>query len=397
MRLRLVTRLLWSIAAFLTGLFVWLVWLDRGDHGTLGFDIDPLFTALFALLMLAFPTMAVPIIRRQPSNPIGWMFYATGLTLAIGTSARVYSDLALYKLSLPGGAVTGWVASWIASMGLIASPIFLMFLFPTGRPLSIVWRRILIALAALAVITYVGFMFEPGPLDSDPLVANPFGIEGPAASLLRFLSVLNNLIVVPASILGMAALVTRFRRAEGVERQQLKWFVFIGSITLAAFVLTFLFGGFGLDVLADVFFAVAAVSLLALPAVVVLAMLRYRLYEIDRLISRTVSYGLLSALLVGIYVGSVMLLRRLAPFQGQLAVAASTLASAALFNPLRRSVQTVVDRRFNRARLDHERTIEAFALDLQTESDLSRIEHRLSLVAAETVQPAQLAVWIRPA
>jgi hypothetical protein len=251
-------------------------------------------------------------------------------------------------------------------------------------------------------VCLVALAFEPGPLGNLGLVrvANPFGVEGLAA-LLGTLGMVGLFMTLAVAVAGGISLVVRFRRARGVERQQLKWFAFSGVVFCAVFaigpVLWYLPESPGTEWIWTVLFLVGASTI---PVAVGIAILRYRLYDIDLIINRTLVYGALTALLVGVYVGSIVvlqgLLRALTGQESQLAIVASTLAVAALFNPLRRRIQSFIDRRFYRRKYDARKTLEAFSAKLRDETDLEALNSELVGVVRETMQPAHVSLWLRP-
>jgi cytochrome bd-type quinol oxidase subunit 2 len=242
----------------------------------------------------------------------------------------------------------------------------------------------------------LGRAFAPGPVSEEELgpLDNPLGLDaiaGPAPALLSLITVL----LLAVMLAAVAAVLVRLRRARGVERQQLKWFAYAASLLGVAVVVAVVLPSAASSLVDTVTIMLA---LAALPVAVGIALLRYRLYEIDRLINRTLVYGLLTALLIGVYAGLVFLLGDLlnpADGSSELAVAASTLAVAALFQPARRRVQAVVDRRFNRRRYDAARTVEAFSARLRDQVDLDTLSAELLGVVDDTVQPTQASLWLR--
>ena len=250
---------------------------------------------------------------------------------------------------------------------------------------------------AVYVVDVLGRAFSPGPVSEEELgpLDNPLGLDAIAGLAPVLLSIITGLLLLVVVLVAVAAVLVRLRRARGVERQQLKWFADAASLLGVAVVVAVVLPSAGSSLVDTVTIMLA---LAALPVAIGIALLRYRLYEIDRLINRTLVYGLLTALLVGVYAGLVFVLGDLlnpADGSSELAVAASTLTVAALFQPARRRVQAVVDRRFNRARYDATRTVEAFSARLRDQVDLDTLSSELLGVVDHTVQPTQASLWLR--
>jgi hypothetical protein len=354
-------------------------------------------TAAFLLGTLAFSVVGAVVAQHQPRNPIGWLFVALAGVEGWSTLSYGYAWYSLEVAVLPAATYAAWFTTWAS----VLAPGFLaicFLLFPSGRLLSPRWRFATWFSLGLMAPVVARFALVPGPLADFPAVANPFGV----AALEPLLGLPEDLLYLPLLGCAAAALVVRLRRARGVERQQLKWFAYS-----AAMIPTFLLVGGALSAITNspddsavghAFAFLFALVLAGLPVSAGLAILRYRLYDIDRLISRTLVYGLLTATLVATYLVSVLLFRvLLEPLTGgsDLAVAASTLAVAALFRPVRGRIQHVVDRRFYRSRYDATRTVEAFAARLRQEVDLDAVTTDLRLVVRDTVQPAHVSLWLR--
>jgi hypothetical protein len=267
---------------------------------------------------------------------------------------------------------------------------------------------------AALVLSVLGSAFDPGRLDVDSAVPvdNPFGIGGPMAGVWPVLSRAGDVLAGIAFVLAAASLVVRFRRSRGVERQQLKWFAYVGLLAatgLAVAMAQVLFGvqpgedagGGWLEVLGAVgWFTALAAIVIGIPLATGMAILRHRLYDIDVVINRTLVYGALTATLAGAYLGSVLLLQlALGPLteDNGLAIAGSTLGVAALFRPARASIQELVDRRFYRRKYDAAHTIERFGAHVRDEVELDALSSELRAVVAETMQPAHLSLWLREA
>ena len=349
---------------------------------------------LARLAFIPFGIVGAVIVARQPHNTIGWLCGAIGLGTSLFQFMEDYAYNALAR-DLPGGVVLAMLGAspWAALLGLIG--IFLPLLFPTGRLLSPRWRPV--AWAAAVVISAASVLFALRPIrlfEVPSFPVNPFGIEGAAATIEVAGSVALALMGLLA-LLAAASVVIRFRRASGVERQQLKWFAYAAALVAAFLGMSPIFDPQGR--LGDVLFFV---SFALVPAAIGIAILRYRLYEIDRLINRTLVYGLLTALLAGVYTGAVLVLGQVFGGVGRdppsWAVAGATLAVAALFQPARRRIQVVVDRRFNRRKYDAAKTVEAFSARLRDEIDLDALSAELLAVVNQTMQPTTAALWLRP-
>jgi hypothetical protein len=353
----------------------------------------------FLLLFLSFSTVGALIVARQPRNAIGWILCALGLTGPLGSTADQYAiyGLATQPDSLPQADVAAWLSAWLAGANLFGLLAFILLLFPTGRLLSRRWRPVLWA-NGLAFVLVLLWGFEPGQLNNfAPLrTTNPFGLEG-TGGVFGALGVAGFCLMLGVAVAGLISLVLRFRRARGEERQQLKWFAYAAGLVCAAF----LAGPFvwSIPSLPDwLWTAMFLVGFGAIPVATGIAILRYRLYDIDVVINRTLVYGVLTGLLAATYLGLVLLLQlALGPVTegNELAVAVSTLAVAALFRPARRRIQGLVDRRFYRRKYDAERTLERFGARLRNEVELERLAADLRAVVSETVQPAHVSLWLK--
>ena len=355
----------------------------------------------YTLAFLSFLVVGVLIASRRPENPIGWMFCTIGLASAWEFFAREY---AIYTLvtqpgALPAGVWIAWTQEvWTATIAWTLM-LFALLLFPTGRLPSSRWRPFAWFAAGALVLTSLLSAFEPGRL-AGVRVSNPTGIQAAAGIIELSMNIM--VLVVSGIVLVIAAsVIVRFRRARGEERQQLEWLAYAAGflgITLGLGLLIF-------QVMNNRLIEVAVgvlgnVAIVAVPTAVAIAILRYRLYEIDILINRTLVYGSLTAALLALYFGGIVVLQRLfVLLTGQkstLAVVASTLAIAALFNPLRRRIQGFVDRRFYRRKYDARKTLETFSATLRDETNLDALHDDLVGVVRETMQPAHVSLWLRP-
>ena len=346
------------------------------------------------------PTFSVTgavIISRRPENLIGWIFCALGLSVGVD---HLFAQYAIYALlaspgSLPWGEAMAWVRSWIwvVYLGLF---VFLGLLFPDGRLPSRRWRPFAWLSVSVVVLGAFATAFSPGPVDGLGPIRNPLGIPGGA----NLVWLVNWVVLVP-TLVAAVSLLLRLRHAVGEERQQLKWFAYAATLAAGGAVLTYpvaettggwwiRWGGYVL----------LMVGIVGLPVAVGVAILRYRLYDIDLIINRTLVYGSLTAILVVLYFGGVTaaqaIFDALTGEKSALAVVASTLAIAALFNPLRHRIQSFMDRRFYREKYDTARTLEAFSAKLREETDLAALSDDLVGVVRETMQPAHISLWLRP-
>jgi hypothetical protein len=387
----------WSWVAW-SMLLVYVVSMVSGTilavaNGT--FQQDATNQVALLLGFSAFMVVGALIVAHRPGNAIGWIFSAIALLAFTGQLASEYTAYAYVTRpgSLPGAILAAWYASWSWFVVVALALVFTPLLFPTGRPLSPRWRLVAwLAGAAAAAVTLLGALRANLDLGSDHVIANPIGIAGvenPEESTVGA-----GLFILAVFLIAVAfvSLVLRFRRSRGEERQQLKWFTYAGTLLPLA-----LLGDLLPAPVGDFVFGAA---IMFLPVAAGIAILRYRLYDIDRLINRTLVYGLLTALLAGVYASAVLVLGQVFGDVGSdppsWVVAGATLAVAALFQPARRRIQAVVDRRFNRRKYNAAKTVEAFSLRLREEVDLDALSAELLAVVDQTMQPRQAWLWLRP-
>jgi hypothetical protein len=340
----------------------------------------------------AFLVVGCLILARRPGNIIGWIFAAVGLLVMTAGLVEPYAEYAYvtHPGSLPAPLVAAWLFTWIWNPTIILTLVFPLLLFPTGRSLSPRWRPLTwLAVGLTAAYTVLGMLSPTLDLPEERTTANPIGVTGADIDAAPLSAVLTGLLLL-VLVAAIASLVVRFRRSRSVERQQLKWFTYAGALVLLAPLGTFLLPSLG---------NLPWVVVIALPIAVGIAVLRYRLYDIDRLIHRTLVYGLLTALLAAVYASLVLSLGQLFGGIGakppSWAVAGATLAVAALFQPARRRIQAVVDRRFNRRRYDTTKTIEAFSARLRQHVDLDTLTYELLEVVDQTMEPTKASLWLR--
>jgi hypothetical protein len=347
-------------------------------------------------------TVGALVVARQPRNRIGWLCCAAGLLGGLAAFSDEYARYAFgpHGGSLPGGLAMAWLNGWVGTFwaGLVLS--FLLLLFPTGRLPSRRWRPVAWACAVCVTVLCVQQAVMPGPLEASGQ-PNPLGIDS-AREALEWMYGLVSLGFVLLMLMCAGSVVVRFRQAGGVERQQLKWFVAGAGQLAVLFALSVgLSGLWSRWVSLPVSDLVFGISFALIPVAIGLAVLKYRLYDIDRIISRTLVYGLLTALLAAVYAVVILVLGAL--FGGisaqppSWAVAGATLAVAALFQPARRRIQQTVDQRFNRRRYDTTKTIEAFSARLRHHVDLDTVTSELLGVIDQTMEPTRASLWLRPA
>jgi hypothetical protein len=336
---------------------------------------------------------------RLPANPLGWLFCAVACLIAVAHFSGEYAIYALLARpdSLPAGEALAWLAfwAWIPSIGCI---VLSLLLFPNGRLPSSRWRWLAWLSVLVTIAGAVWVALSPGAIGNLGSIRNPLGIEGLPSGYKPVQTIMSVLLFVAAvSTLGL-----RLLRSRGIERQQIKWPAYTAVVAACGSVLydTAISETIGSRWLEWAAFVVVIAALVGFPISIGIAIVRYRLYEIDTLINRTLVYALLTAILAAVYFGAVVLLQSLIVAltgqQSTLAVVASTLLIAALFNPLRRRIQSFIDRRFYRSKYDARKTLEAFSATLRDETDLDALSNDLVGVVRETMQPAHVSLWLRP-
>ena len=372
------------------------VWLDRliAQRGD-----SPVEDAIVVVGFGMFAAVGALLVARRPGNPIGWILSAASL-VALAAALETYAAYAMTTRGRPDWLATVgvWTNSWYWYLFLGLVLVYLPLLFPDGRLPSRRWLPVAVVpgIALVVMVVFGALVDTLSGQDIDYQIENPIGIEGLAhvEDMPLVLGVLGVPLLI-GCVGGVAAVVLRLRRSRGVERQQMKWFLYA-----AAPIPTFPFadplpGTVG-DVVNELLFGWI---LIGLPTAIGIAVLRYRLYDIDVIINRTLVYGTLTASLVAVYLGSVVGLQRLlTPLTGQgsqLSVVASTLLIAALFGPLRRRVQGFIDRRFYRKKYDAQKTLESFSAKLRATSDLDDLNGELLAAVGETVQPSYASLWLR--
>jgi hypothetical protein len=389
---RTVAWVAWSAWALLAGLAILLQTPTAEGYST------PWVPA--ALGLGSFMTVGAIVVSRQPRNRIGWLCCAAGL---LGVLAAFSGEYARYALephggSLPGGLAMAWLNAWVGSFWAGLVLLFVLLLFPTGGLPSPRWRPVAWACAVCVTALCAVDAVMPGPLEASGQ-PNPLGIDS-ARAALGWVYGLATLCLVLLALLCAGSVVARFRQAGGMERQQLKWFAYgAGQLALLIALSLGVPGLWNRWVPLPVGDLVFGISFALIPVTIGIAILRYRLYDIDRLIHRTLVYGLLTALLAAVYAGLVLSLGQLFGGIGteppSWAVAGATLAVAALVQPARRRIQQTVDQRFNRRRYDTTKTIEAFSARLRDHVDLDTLTSELLEVVDQTMEPTKASLWLR--
>jgi hypothetical protein len=417
--------LAWSLATLCVGLFlssvvVFVLARSAQDLPSSLATRLTLIDLLVGVPVLVFPIVGLLIASNRPRNPIGWIFLASGILFVL---YGLINYLSMYGLAKPGSvpfpvglaALTQWL--WVPTVGLL--PIYMVLLFPDGRLPSKRWRPLAWLSGVVIVSESIAEGLDPGPLsDMQALtydvvgeVRNPFGLEGQpwltdAANGLLVLLLL-------CILASASSLVLRFRRSSGETRQQIKWIAFaasvVGLLSVGLMVMSLIelyfapesWGGANTAPLwVEALYYTWLVSFGGVPVAVGFAVLKYRLYDIDVIINRALVYGTLTVTLALVYFGGIVSLQRLFVLltgeRSTLAVVASTLLIAALFIPLRRRIQSFIDRRFYRRKYDARKTLEAFSTTLREETDLEALNSELVGAVKETMQPAHVFVWLRP-
>jgi hypothetical protein len=392
--------LAWSLVALSVALLLGGIVLSRAASSIVpdlpfSGETDDSGVVANLVTLLPFSVVGAIIASRHPCNTIGWLFCSVGVTIGLNSFAGDYAEFWLASgfgtSSL--GEMAAWLSSWLWILLVYVPTSLLLLLFPDGRLPSPRWRPVAWGVALGTAGGVVGYALEAGPLVDFPQIANPYGVDGP---LVGMVGVAGSIVAAGSMVASAVSLIVRLRHAGSEQRQQIKWLAYGGAVVV---------GGIGVGGLITLWsvpisIVTMSLSLLGLPVFTGIAIVRYRLYDIDVVINLTLVYGSLTAMLVALYFGGIVVLQRLfitlTGEKSTLAVVGSTLVIAALFNPLRRRIQSFIDRRFYRRKYDAAKTLEAFSAKLRDETDLDALSDDLVGVVRDTMQPAHVSLWLRP-
>jgi hypothetical protein len=412
---RAVAWLVWSLWMLSVALVALTVLLDVATTTKSQMDESAWVDVLLATLVLTYTTVGAFVASRRPRNPIGWIFWAAGLFITVGLFFRAYAD---YVLFVGNGPLTvaqylSWLSAQLAGPVVALATVLLMLLFPTGRvPSGLLlprrseqsrswWQAVVWMAVVGCTMVALWLASEPNPAGVGAPTSNPLGIGGTLGKVVDSIGLICIALLPICFLFAGASLISRLALANEQERQQLKWFAYASAMMVGGLLVGFLLGatsnliwgvGILIAILGFMFFAVATA----------IGILRYRLYDIDLIVNRTLVYATLTITLTLIYFGGVTatqtLLRNLTDQEKlpQLVVVASTLVIAALFTPLRRRIQSFIDRRFYRSKYDARKTLDAFSAKLRDETNLDALSNDLVGVVAETMQPAHVSLWLPP-
>ncbi len=371
-----------------------MVWLSRAEPvadviGFRGFD---------AIVAIVFACVGAVVVSRRPSHPVGWLLFGFGGGNAPVSLLQQYAFFALLGRGDPlqGGAVAAWAQEWISvSQGALF--VLLLLLFPTGRLLAPRWRAVAWLAIVGSLLETMGAALKSGPIATFRTLDNPYGITGAPGGLVAIGDAVGNVLFLTTILAAVVSVILRYRRAESIERQQLKWIAasaVLVALGLIGFALTGQEGGGSAYARPAQIFLI--LGIIAIPISAGIAILRHRLFDIDRIVSRTLAYAVVTAVLGGTF-ALVALVPTAILGTGRRPdwiVALATLSVAALFRPVRRRVQRAIDVRFNRARYDAEHAVEAFAARLREQIDIDALGAELTDVVARTMQPVHVSLWV---
>ena len=392
----------WSLAALSLALLVGGIAFSRAASSTapdlpFGGETNDASVVANVITLLTFSVVGAIISSRHPHNNIGWLFCSVGVTIGLNSFAGDYAE---YWLASGSGMkslaeTAAWFSSWAWILLTYVPTSFVLLLFPDGRLPSPRWRPVAWGAALGIAGTIAGYALEAGPLEDFPQIANPYGVDGPIVGMV---GVAGSIVAAGSLVASAISLIVRMRHAGSEQRQQIKWLAYGGAVVVGTICVSGLINLWNVQV----GIVVGNVALLGLPVFTGIAIVKHHLYDIDLLINRTLVYGTLTTMLVAVYVGGIVLSQRV--FVGltgqeelpQLAIVASTLMIAALFAPLRRRIQAIIDRRFYRRKYDAAKMLSDFSARLRDETDLDTLSDNLVGVVKETMQPEHVRLWLRP-
>jgi hypothetical protein len=401
MRQRAAARLAWSLVALSVALLLGGIALALVTRSTVpdlpfGGETEDGSVVADLVTLLTFSVVGAIIASRHPRNTLGWLFCSVGVTIGLNSFVGDYAEFWLasgFGMSSLG-ETAAWLSSWLWILLVYFPTSLLLLLFPDGRLPSPRWRPVAWGVALGTAGGVVGNALKAGPLVDFPQIANPYGVDGP---FVWVLGVAGSIVAAGSMVASAVSLIVRMRRAGSEQRQQIKWLAYGGAMVVG----TIFVGSLVILWSVPVSIVIMSVALLGLPVFTGIAIVRYRLYDIDLLINRTLVYGSLTLMLALVYFGGVTATQAL--FQTltgqqklpQLAVVVSTLVIAALFNPLRHRIQSFIDRRFYRSKYDAAKTLDTFSARLREETDLTTLSEELVGVVRETMQPEHVTLWLR--
>jgi hypothetical protein len=401
MRQRAAAWLAWSLVALSVALLLGGIALALVTRSTVpdlpfGGETEDGSVVADLVTLLTFSVVGAIIASRHPRNTIGWLFCSVGVTIGLNSFVGDYAEFWLasgFGMSSLG-ETAAWLSSWLWILLVYFPTSLLLLLFPDGRLPSPRWRPVAWGVALGTAGGVVGNALKAGPLVDFPQIANPYGVDGP---FVWVLGVAGSIVAAGSMVASAVSLIVRMRRAGSEQRQQIKWLAYGGAMVVG----TIFVGSLVILWSVPVSIVIMSVALLGLPVFTGIAIVRYRLYDIDLLINRTLVYGSLTLMLALVYFGGVTATQAL--FQTltgqqklpQLAVVVSTLVIAALFNPLRHRIQSFIDRRFYRSKYDAAKTLDTFSARLREETDLTTLSEELVGVVRETMQPEHVTLWLR--
>jgi hypothetical protein len=389
---RAATWMAWSLMALSVALLVGGFALSLAASSTVsdrpfGGETGDSSVVANLLTLLPFSVVGAIIASRHPRNTIGWLFCSVGVTIGLNSFAGDYAEFWLASgFGMSGlGETAAWFSSWLWIVLALLPTSLLLLLFPDGRLPSPRWRPVARGAALGIAGSVVGYALRAGPLEDFPQIANPYGVDSPIVGMV---GVAGSIVAAGSLVASAVSLIVRLRSVGSEQRQQIKWLPYGGAVVVCGVCV----GGLTILWSVPVSIVIMSVSLLGLPVFTGIAILRHRLYDIDIIINRTLVYGSLTATLVALYFGGIVLLQRLfVLLTGQ----QSTLLIAALFTPLRRRIQSFIDRSFYRRKYDAAKTLEGFSMKLRDETDLEALSDDLVGVVRETMQPAHVSLWLR--